>query len=75
MTMNCPNCKNPIQVNSGTCEWYGAKTGNKTGNNVSANHGNNPVNNNEIPRGRKVGLIIIAIIAFILIYLQINPIR
>ncbi len=22
--MNCPNCKNPISVNSITCEWCGA---------------------------------------------------
>ena len=21
--MNCPNCKNPIQENSSTCEWCG----------------------------------------------------
>jgi hypothetical protein len=72
--MNCPNCKNPILVNSGTCEWCGAKIGNNFVNNVSANSGNNPGNINEIPRGRKVGLIIIAIIVFIIIYLQIDPI-
>jgi hypothetical protein len=72
--MNCPNCKNPIQSSGGSCEWCGAKIGNNFGNNVSANSGNNPGNINEIPRGRKVGLIIIAIIVFIIIYLQIDPI-
>ena len=76
MTMNCPNCKNPIQISSGTCEWCGAQIGTESGGpqNQSTGTSSKPNNFNEMPRGRRIGLIVIAIIVFILIYLQINPI-
>lgn len=76
MTMNCPNCKNPIQISSGSCEWCGAQIGTGSGGtqNQSSGASSKPVNFNEMPRGRKVTLIVIAIIAFLLVYFQLNPI-
>lgn len=75
--MNCTNCKNPIQVSSGTCEWCGAQLRSNVGNSFTSNNSSSPMNSvnaKKIPRGRKVGIIIIAIIVFMLIYFQINPI-
>ena len=72
--MECPKCKNPIQISSGTCEWCGAQIGTGGPQNQSSVTTSKPNNFNEMPRGRRIGLIVIAIIVFILICLKINPI-
>jgi hypothetical protein len=73
--MNCPNCKNPISANSITCEWCGTKLLNNEIEEASnVKRINKTTNWNELSSGRKAIIIVFAILLFLFIYFQINPI-
>jgi len=71
--MNCPNCKNPVQANNTACEWCGTQLINNEAKESVSSATNKPTNWKDISSRRKVVLIILAILVFLFIYLQINP--
>ena len=72
--MNCPNCKNPISLNSITCEWCGTKLlTNKVEESSNVEKINKTTNWKDLSNGRKVIIIILAILLFLIVYFQINP--